>query len=116
MATPKVRPTAFYGYPAELIAEWCGVSLKTARLYKAGHRKPSLQALRLFTLHRDGKVLGRDWRGFRVEGPYLRDPAGYRARTSQLEHWNVLIQWAATVAAKDPETNRKFQDLLRLVC
>ena len=47
----------FYGYPAELIAEWCAVSRKTAELYKRGVRKPSRQALRLFCLHRDGKIL-----------------------------------------------------------
>lgn len=36
----------FYGYPAELVARWCGVSLSTTRAWKAGRRKPSRQALR----------------------------------------------------------------------
>ena len=58
------RPLSiFYGYPDQLIARWCGVSVATARLYKSGARKPSRQALRLFALYRDGRVLddhGRD--------------------------------------------------------
>ena len=49
-----------YEYPHEFIARWCGVSEHTAYLYKFGARQPSRQALRLFTLHRDGRVLGPD--------------------------------------------------------
>jgi len=50
----------FYGYPARLIAQWCGVSLRTAKRYKAGHRV-TLSALRLFTLMRDRRVLPEGW-------------------------------------------------------
>lgn len=113
MSTPNTRPIAFYGYPAELIAEWCGVSIKTARLYKAGQRKPSLQALRLFTLHRDGKVLGRAWRDFTVQGDYLVDSAGRRSRASQLMAWNLLLQWMAGIASRDPQVQRQYYEILR---
>jgi len=58
----------FYGYAPELIVRWCGVSMQTALLYKSGVRKPSRQALRLFTLHRDGRVLGPEWREWSVSG------------------------------------------------
>ncbi len=31
-----VKFSIFHGYPASLIAEWCGVSLGTAKVYKSG--------------------------------------------------------------------------------
>jgi hypothetical protein len=31
----------FYGYPAQLIAEWCCVALATAFAYKSGRLKSS---------------------------------------------------------------------------
>lgn len=31
----------FYGYPAELISEWCGVALSTAYASTTGSLKPS---------------------------------------------------------------------------
>lgn len=110
------RLSIFYGYTPELIARWCRVSVKTARLWKSGKSRPSRQALLLFVLHRDGKVLGPEWRGFRIEGPYLHDPGGKQARSSQIENWNVLLQWAATLAARDPKTQQEYYDLLRSVC
>ena len=65
----RIRPTplVFYGYPDELIADWCAVSRHTAYLYKIGARKPSRQALRLFVLNRDGRVLDDTWKGW----PYI---------------------------------------------
>jgi hypothetical protein len=33
----------FYGYPAALVARWCGVSPATASLWKQNKRKPSRQ-------------------------------------------------------------------------
>ena len=58
MPSARKRPTPllFYGYPVELIADWCAASRHTAYLYKIGARKPSKQALRLFVLNRDGRV------------------------------------------------------------
>jgi hypothetical protein len=34
----------FYGYPTELIAEWCCVAVSTAFAYKSGRLKPSNSA------------------------------------------------------------------------
>ena len=44
----KQPPTT---YPPELIARWCGVSLRTAYLYKIGSRKSSQHSYR--RLHGD---------------------------------------------------------------
>ena len=62
----STRLNPFYGYPASVIAEWCCVSVGTAKLYKSGRRKPSKAVLKLFRLHRDQKVLSDHWEGFRV--------------------------------------------------
>ena len=36
LAVPARPLSIFYGYPDQLIARWCGVSVATARLYKSG--------------------------------------------------------------------------------
>jgi hypothetical protein len=56
----------FYGYPAELVAEWCGVALWTAYAYKTGRLKRSKSAAKLFLLHRDRWILPPEWRGWMV--------------------------------------------------
>ena len=102
----------FYGYPSPLIAQWCGVSGKTAALYKAGARKPSRQALRLFTLHRDGRVLDQDWRGWSVRDAKLVDPAGNATSRGQLQGYAMILQWVAEIASRSPQTQEQYFDLL----
>jgi hypothetical protein len=79
----------FYGYPPELIARWCGVSKQTAILYKTGVRKPSRQALRLFVLHRDGRVLGPEWGEWAVHKDKLVSPEGQE--TTQVTRARSLV-------------------------
>ena len=67
----------FYGHSAELIAEWCGVSIETAKRWKRGDRQPSLSAAKLFALYRNGQVLGTEWREWRVHSDRLIDPEGF---------------------------------------
>ena len=110
-----VRPLSiFYGYPEQLVAQWCGVSLHTARLYKSGARKPSRQSLRLFTLHRDGRVLDQKyWRGFSVNKGKLVDPSGREFDSGQLSaHW-LIVQLAQELARKDPRDLEEYHRLLR---
>ena len=107
------QPAVFYGYPVELIAEWCAVSLSTARLYKSGQRKPSLQALRLFTLHRDSRVLTDRWRGWQIVGGSIVDPAGNTTTLEQLQGYALILQWVAAVAARDPDTRQQYYELLK---
>jgi hypothetical protein len=111
---PSIEPlSVFYGYPADLIARWCGVSVATAAQWKRGARKPSRQALRLFTLHRDGRVLGEEWRRWKVVGASIVDPAGNVTSLSLLEGYAMIFQWIADIAARDPETQRQYYELLK---
>lgn len=103
----------FYGYPAELIARWCGVSLSTARLYKSGARKPSRQALRLFGLHRDGRVLGPEWRDWSVKGDKLVSPANQETTQGQLNAYWLIMQLARELARDNPKATEEFYRLLR---
>ena len=108
------RPlTIFYGYPPELIARWCGVSEHTAYLYKIGARKPSRQALRLFTLHRDGRVLGPEWRAWAIHKDRLVSPEGQETTQNQLAAYWLIMQLARELASKDPEARDEFIRLLR---
>lgn len=107
-------PFVFYSYPPELIARWCGVSLATAKAYRLGVRKPSRQALRLFTLHRDGKVLGPEWRDFSISGSKIADSNGNVTTQSQLLAYAMIIQWVAAVAARSDDTQQQYYDLLKL--
>lgn len=110
----SARPLSiFYGYPEQLIARWCGVSVSTARLYKSGVRKPSRQALRLFTLHRDGRVLGDEWKGFAVREGNLVDPQGQEFTAGQLNsHW-LIVQLARELASNDSRYLEEYWRILR---
>jgi hypothetical protein len=103
----------FYGYPPELIARWCGVTLDTAKLYKSGSRKASRAVLRLFTLHRDGRVLGAGWEGWRASEATIADPDGNVTSARQLMNYFFVMQFAAALAAQDPRTVREWHDLLK---
>jgi hypothetical protein len=105
--------TIFYGYPDELIARWCGVSVQTARLYKSGARKPSRQSLRLFSLHRDGRVLGPEWREWAIRKNKLVSPEGQETTHEQLNAYWLVMQLARELASKDPDTRKEFERLLR---
>ena len=117
MARTYQRPVQllFSGFPDELVAAWCGVSLKTAQLYRIGARKPSRQALRLFTLHRDGRVLGDGWEGWQVRKEILIDPEGNRTTRAQLRGWYLILQFAADLARRssDPADRQHYWELLR---
>jgi hypothetical protein len=106
-------PIIFYGYSAQQVAEWCSVSLATAKAYKDGIRKPSRQALKLFTLYRQELVLGPEWRGFTVRKGTIVDPAGVVTTRPQLEGYQIIMQWAAFVASRDPELQHEFYELLK---
>lgn len=103
----------FHGYPPELIARWCGVTVDTAKLYKAGSRKASRAVLRLFVLHRDGRVLGEGWEGWHAHGGTIADPDGNVTSARQLMNYFFVMQFAAALAARDPRTVREWHDLLR---
>ena len=111
----KRRPTSplspFYGYPAVLIAEWCGVSIGTAEHYKTGRRKPPTPVLRLFRLYRDGKVLGDEWSGYKVTHEKLFGPDDRFVRPSDIALLGLV--WQA-LAEKDPDSYYALLDRQRL--
>ena len=105
--------TIFYGYPAELVAEWCCVSLRAAKELKAGKRKPSKQVARLFFLHRDRRVLGPEWSGWLVKPGSLVDPDGNESTRAQLTGYWLIMQFARELAReKGPHALEDFQRLL----
>lgn len=103
----------FYGYPVTLIVSWCQVSRVTARLYKSGVRQPSKAAFRLFTLHRDGRVLGDGWDGWSVHHGALVDPDGNATTQTQLRAYWIIVQLAAELASRDPRSHGRLHELLR---
>lgn len=109
----RPTPAIFYGYPVELIRDWCQVSRQTAYLYKAGIRKPSRQALRLFVLHRDGRVLDDSWNGWKVHKGKLISPEGQETSHGQLNAYWLIIQLAHDLSAKDPTPRKEYHKLLR---
>lgn len=98
---PTSPLSPFCGFPAELIAEWCGVSVGTAEHYKAGRRKPPTPVLRLFRLYRDGKVLGQEWDGYKVHKEKLFGPDGHFVTDSHISH---LAQVCQLLAEEDPDS------------
>jgi hypothetical protein len=105
--------SVFYGYPAELVAQWCGVSLGVAKGYKSGRHKPSRASVRLFVLHRDGRVLGKSWEGWIATDDAIADPAGNVTTKRQLSSYSFVLQFAAAMAARDPETQKEWYELLK---
>lgn len=102
----------FYGYPPELIAQWCGTTVHTAYLYKIGARKPSKQAQRLFVLHRDGRVLGPEWRDWAVHKNKLVSPEGQETTQSQLNAYWLVMQLAHELTKQDPKARNEFYRIL----
>ena len=97
----------FYGFPAKVIAEWCGVSVGTVGHFKAGRRKPPTPPLRLFRLFRDNKILGHEWAGFRVVGDKMFAPDGRCIKPSHIELQGLLWQALADAAPA------KYHELLK---
>ncbi len=98
---PTSPASPFYGYPAELIAEVCGVSVGTAEHWKASRRKPSTPALRLFRLYRDQKVLSDEhWEGFRVVDDKMIPPHGRPLGPSDFYLWGLIWQALAEADSK----------------
>jgi hypothetical protein len=98
---PASPASPFYGFSAEVVAEWCGVSVGTAEHYKAGRRKPPTPVLRLFSLLKDGKVLGQEWSDHKVCGDKMFGPDNRYVRPSDIALMGLV--WHA-LAEKDPES------------
>jgi hypothetical protein len=113
-SSSESRLSVFYGYPAELVAQWCAVSVATARAWKECRRKPSRQALRLFALYANEQVLTPQFRGFRVRKGALVDPAGQALSASQIGGYSMILQFAAELArsSSDGQDRARYYQLL----
>jgi hypothetical protein len=102
----------FYGYPPELIARWCGVSVATARRWKrAGGASRS--ALRLFAAHRDQRVLDEYWIGWTLHKGVLTDPEGNSLTQGQLRAYGLVMQLVAELAKHDPASRERYLAILK---
>lgn len=91
---PSTHPSnLFWGYSVELLMEWCCVGRSTAINLKNG-QKPSKRVLKLFELHRDGRVLDQSWDGWRAYKGKLYDPEGHETSQAQLRAWPFVWQLA----------------------
>ena len=105
----------FSGYSARFIAGATGVSLATARRWKAGALRPSVTSLRLWQLYRDMQVLTPSFRtrGFKVCGDALVDEAGKELTVGQLEWYQFMVAYAAELARRiGPDEQAYFWDNL----
>jgi hypothetical protein len=101
-----------YGYPVDLIAEWCCVDLKTARHYKSGTRRPGKAALTLFALNRDGAILPAEWQGFSFRGGTMWDPYGRPLTHGLLRSYQLGLQMMREWARGDEHRTRAGFPLL----
>ena len=90
----------FYGYPAELIAEWCCVARSTAYAWKTGSLKPSKPAAKLFRLHRDRMVLLPEWKGWFVTRGAIVDPDGNETPRSLVHNYYLILQYCRELARR----------------
>jgi hypothetical protein len=101
-----------YGYPIDLIAQWCCVDLKTARHYKAGTRRPGKAALTLFALNRDGAILPAEWQGFSFRGGTMWDPYGKPLTQGVLRAYQLGLQLMREWARGDSARTRMLDEIL----
>jgi hypothetical protein len=113
----RSKAPLFSGYRAEIIAEWCNVSLSTAHAYKAGRCKPGRHVKRLFELHRDRHVMPASWRrdGWIFNGEVLVDPEGKELPTGLLRNYQLMLQYFHDLACRtgDEEEVRKYWEFLK---
>jgi len=108
-------PAVFYGYPAELIAQWCGVAMSTAHAYKNGRRKPGASVVRLFELHRDRRVLPPEWKGWLVKPDAIVDPEGNETSRNLLRMYRMMLQYSHDLASRtgDERDVERYWELLK---
>lgn len=88
----------FHSYPPAIISEWCGVTLHHAYRLKNGTSASSKSVLKLFELHARNRLLGPEWRGWRIVGDRLMDPDGGELTAARLHGYQLIIQYAAGLA------------------
>jgi hypothetical protein len=113
VARSPVVSSVFYGYPAELVAQWCGVTVRTAERWKRGERRPSTSAVKLFELHRSRRVLGSEWNGWLVKDALLVDPEGNETSQGQLRAYYLVYQLCLELKRGDASAEATFAEIIR---
>jgi hypothetical protein len=113
VARSPVVSSVFYGYPAELVAQWCGVTVRTAERWKRGERRPSTSAVELFELYRARRVLGSEWNGWLVKDALLVDPEGNETSQAQLRAYYLVYQLVGELRRHDAEAAAAFERIMR---
>lgn len=114
MSQSKVVFGVFYGFPAELVAEWCGVHVRTAQRWKDGRSQPSLSALKLFRLHSERRVLGKEWNGWLINQGNLVDPEGQSTTQGQLRAYAHVYALCRELARGDKSAESLLDRLIEL--
>jgi len=99
MASPH---PIFYGVPAEVIRDLCGVTLRQAIAYKSGTASAHPSVIHLVTLYSEGRILGDSFKGWASRGAEIIDPEGHRTTQSQLRAYPFVWQLARELARNDP--------------
>jgi hypothetical protein len=109
---PAVQ-SLFYGYSTHCIMLWCGVSKNTACAWKKGTRRASKRAIKLFQLHRRGKILTDEFRNWKinVKTGYLVSPTGREWRPGDIEALPYLHQLISALRVDLRLKERKIEEL-----
>jgi hypothetical protein len=107
--------TMFYGYPAEVVAEWCAVKLSTACAYKSGRLKPGASVVKLFKLHAERRVLTAQWAGWLVKPDAIVDPEGNETTRNLLRMYRMMLQYAHDLARRtgDEREIERYYEILK---
>lgn len=108
--------SCFYSYPAEVIAGWCVVTVRTAANWKSGASRPNAAQAALFALHAAEKVLDtRYWNGWVARRGVLVDPDGNECSQSLLRAYPIIVQYCRRLAyeSTDPEAVAMFEQMVR---
>jgi hypothetical protein len=106
----------FYGYSAQVIAEWCCVALSTAHAYKTGRIKPGKAPQKLFRLHRDRMILTPEWRGWLIKPDVIVDPEGAEMPRSLLHNYQLMLIYFRDLARRtgDEHEMERYLALLKV--
>ena len=75
---------------------------------------PSPQALRLFELHRDRRILGAEWDGWLVNNAELVDPEGNATTQGQLRAYYQVYQLCHELMRGNDAAQAEFDAIVRL--
>ena len=104
----RVVNSLFYGFSAEWLSQACLVDVDTAARWKRGELAPSPQALMLFELHRDGRILGSEWKGWKILRAEIVDPEGNGTTQGQLRAYYLNYRLLRELLRDRPDVMARY--------